>query len=321
MTSVPVKDLKGKELSSKELASDVFGMEPNLHLVHAALVRQLANARSGSANTKTRSEVRGGGRKPWRQKGTGRARAGSTRSPLWNGGGVIFGPKPRDYSQSMPKKARQLALKSAFVARANELVVVKNFDGLFKTAPKAGEKVTEQPKTKSVVEVLSSLGIADKKVLVVLDHMVAGSKQVERAARNLPHVIVVDHKNLNIKDLAYCEALLITEQVLAELEARFKNVGSKASNEEAEAAPKAKKEKAASTTDAGEAKKTAKAAKAKAEDAGEKVAEAKAKVKAKADEKAEAPAKKAAPKKAAPEAAKDAPEAPKKTTKKKSEDA
>src|SRR5579883_3668214 len=98
MTSVLVKDLKGKEVGKRELAAEVFGIEPNLHLVHSALIRQLANARAGSANTKTRSEVRGGGKKPWRQRGTGRARAGSIRSPLWNGGGVIFGPKPRDFS-------------------------------------------------------------------------------------------------------------------------------------------------------------------------------------------------------------------------------
>ena len=103
MTSVVVRDLKGKEQGSKELNADVFGAEINSHLIHQALVRQLANAHSGSANTKTRSEVRGGGRKPWRQKGTGRARAGSTRSPLWNGGGVTFGPKPRDFSITMNK--------------------------------------------------------------------------------------------------------------------------------------------------------------------------------------------------------------------------
>jgi large subunit ribosomal protein L4 len=225
MTSVLVKDLKGQDVGTKELAPEVFGIEPNLVLVHSALVRQLANARSGSASCKTRAEVRGGGRKPWRQKGTGRARVGSTRSPLWNGGGVIFGPKPRDYSLSMPRKARQLALKSAFVARADELVIVQNFDGLFKSAPKTGTDTTEQPKTKSMHEALKALGIADKIVLIVLDRMVPGAHQVERAARNLPNVKVVDESNLNIKDLVYCQALLVTEQVLAELENRFKSCG------------------------------------------------------------------------------------------------
>src|SRR5207244_179052 len=117
MTSVQLKDLKGKAVGEVSFEDSIFGITPNIHVMHAALHRQLANGRSGSANTKTRSEVRGGGRKPWRQKGTGRARAGSIRSPLWNGGGVTFGPKPRDFSQSLPKKVRQLALRSALAAR------------------------------------------------------------------------------------------------------------------------------------------------------------------------------------------------------------
>ena len=178
MTSVQVKDLKGKEVGKKELAEDVFGIEPNMHLVHAALVRQLANGRSGSANTKTRSEVRGGGKKPWRQKGTGRARAGSIRSPLWSGGGVTFGPKPRDFSITMPKKQRQLALKSVLALRANDIIVVQNFDSLFKSTPTADAEVKEQPKTKAIVGVLNDLGLKDKYVCIILDRMVAGEPQV-----------------------------------------------------------------------------------------------------------------------------------------------
>src|ERR1700733_8561591 len=127
MTSAQVVDLKGKKLSEVQLSDEVFGITPNVGVIHSALLRQLANARSGSANTKTRSEVRGGGRKPWRQKGTGRARAGSIRSPLWEGGGVTFGPKPRDFSQSMPKKQRVLALKSALAAKKDNLVIVQDF--------------------------------------------------------------------------------------------------------------------------------------------------------------------------------------------------
>lgn len=304
MTSVVVRDLKGKEQGSKELNADVFGAEINSHLIHQALVRQLANARSGSANTKTRSEVRGGGRKPWRQKGTGRARAGSTRSPLWNGGGVTFGPKPRDFSITMPKKARQLALKSALAARAEELVVVQNFDGLFKQAPKAGEAVTEQPKTKEVLAILQSLNIADKNVLIVLDRMVAGSKQVERAARNIANVKVVDQTNLNVKDLAHAGAVLTTEQVLNELENRFKNCGSKAACEQSEAEKNGAAKKAASTKSGAAA-----APKAAAEP----------KAKAKAD--APAAEKKASTKKAAPEPKADEAKAPKKTSKKKSDEA
>ncbi len=308
MTSVVVRDLKGKEQGSKELNADVFGAEINSHLIHQALVRQLANARSGSANTKTRSEVRGGGRKPWRQKGTGRARAGSTRSPLWNGGGVTFGPKPRDFSITMNKKARQLALKSALAARAEELVVVQNFDGLFKQAPKAGEAVNEQPKTKEVLSILKSLNIADKNVLIVLDRMVAGSKQVERAARNIPNVKVVDQTNLNVKDLAHAGAVLTTEQVLNELENRFKNCGSKASCEQS-AAEKNGAAKAAGTKSGAATAKKAAAPKAEAEP----------KAKAKAD--APAAEKKASTKKAAPEPKADEAKAPKKTSKKKSDEA
>src|SRR5271165_3995035 len=124
MTSAQVVDLKGKKLHEVGLDDDIFGITPNEHVMHTALVRQLANARSGSANTKTRSEVSGGGKKPWRQKGTGRARAGSIRSPLWEGGGVTFGPKPRDFSKSLPKKVRVLALKSALASKKEDLVVV-----------------------------------------------------------------------------------------------------------------------------------------------------------------------------------------------------
>lgn len=120
----------GESLGAISLNESVFGVEPNLHVMHLALRRQLNNARQGSACSKTRAEVRGGGRKPWKQKGTGRARAGSLRSPLFAGGGVSFGPKPRDYSFSMPQKARQLALKSALSARNEQLVVVKDFSGI-----------------------------------------------------------------------------------------------------------------------------------------------------------------------------------------------
>lgn len=309
MTSVLVKDLKGQEVGTKELAPEVFGIVPNMHVMHSALKRQLANARSGSAKCKTRAEVRGGGRKPWRQKGTGRARVGSTRSPLWNGGGVTFGPKPRDYSMSMPKKARQLALKSALAARVEELVVVQSFDGLFKSAPTAGATTIEQPKTKAVFETLKSLGIADKIVLIVLDHMVAGATQVERAARNIANVKVIDQSNLNVKDLAYCQALLVTEQVLAELENRFKSCLSPKTCDKSEAKKTASQAEASGTCDgAARAKKAAKAA-----------AEAVSKAKS---GKITAEEKKTSSENAAPvEPAEEAPEAPAKTTQEKSEEA
>src|SRR5574344_3003542 len=137
----------GKSLGEITLDENVFGVEPNLHVMHLALRRQLNNARQGSACAKTRAEVRGGGRKPWKQKGTGRARAGSTRSPLFAGGGVIFGPKPRDYSFSIPQKARKLALRSALSARTEQMVIVKDFS-----------EITE-PKTKLMIKAISSLKV------------------------------------------------------------------------------------------------------------------------------------------------------------------
>jgi large subunit ribosomal protein L4 len=177
MTSAQVVDLKGKKLSEVALSDAVFGIKPNMGVIHNALVRQLANARQGSANTKTRAEVRGGGRKPWRQKGTGRARAGSIRSPLWAGGGVPFGPKPRDYSITMNKKMRVLALKSALAASVEKLVVVQDFDNL------------KEAKTKLFSQVLKDLGHVGKKVLVVLDYACDACARVERAARKYRRVL------------------------------------------------------------------------------------------------------------------------------------
>lgn len=219
MTSIAVKDLKGKQVGERQLSDYVFGAEPNMHVIHQALVRQLANGRAGTASTKTRAEVRGGGRKPWRQKGTGRARAGSIRSPLWEGGGVIFGPKPRDYSMSMNKKERKLALRGLLSSRKEDLVVVSNFDSLLGGSPDKG--VVTQPKTKAMFGVLKDLGIGEKKVLLILDRRAAGSQQVERAARNLCGVKVLDFNLLNIKDLAYADSLLVTESVLDLIEKKF----------------------------------------------------------------------------------------------------
>ncbi len=236
MTSVLVKDLKGNQVGERELAASVFGIEPNMDVVHQALVRQMANGRSGSANTKTRAEVRGGGRKPWRQKGTGRARAGSIRSPLWAGGGVIFGPKPRDYSKSMNKKARQLALRSALSARAADIVVVDRFDSLFKNPEKEEEKV-EQPKTKWFAAALKDLTLTDKRLLLVLDRKQEGALQIERAARNIPFIVVVDHTNLNIRDLAWCDNILTTAGVIDNLEQRFDSAKSETAKSETESEP------------------------------------------------------------------------------------
>lgn len=232
MTSAQVLDLKGKKLSELELADAVFGINPNVGLMHTALVRQLANARIGSANTKTRSEVRGGGRKPWRQKGTGRARAGSIRSPLWAGGGVTFGPKPRDYSMSLPKKMRVLALKSALASRKQDIVVVQDFESL------------KEAKTKVFAQALKDLGLAEKKVLVVLDYANETSTKVALAARNIAGVKVIHMNNLNVKDLLDCGAVLTSTSTLSAIETRFQSLPHKA-NAAAEKAPaKAKAAKA-----------------------------------------------------------------------------
>ena len=142
---VSILSTDGKQVGQISLDEKVFGVEPNIHVMHMAVRRQLNNGRQGTACAKTRAEVSGGGRKPWKQKGTGRARAGSTRSPLFEGGGVIFGPKPRDYAFQMPQKARRLALRSALSARVESTVVVKDFS-----------EITE-PKTKLMAQALKSL--------------------------------------------------------------------------------------------------------------------------------------------------------------------
>lgn len=286
MTSAQLVNLKGKSVGEVNLSDTVFGVEPNTAVLFEALQRQLANARAGTAKAKTRAEVSGGGRKPWRQKGTGRARAGSIRSPLWAGGGVAFGPQPRDYSKGMPKKVRRLALKSALAARADSMVVVKDFADL------------KQAKTKQMVEVLEALNIYDKKLLIVLDFACEQCRTVERAARNIDGVKVVHMNELNVKDLLDCEAVLTSERTVLALNDRFSGQGSEAGEQKPAAKSKAvkaagePKAKAASAADSEPAKPKAKkddgaapekAAKAKADDA-EPKAKPKAKKKSEANE-------------------------------------
>lgn len=197
----------GEKLGAISLNESVFGVEPNLHVMHLALRRQLNNARQGSACAKTRAEVRGGGRKPWKQKGTGRARAGSLRSPLFAGGGVSFGPKPRDYSFSMPQKARQLALKSALSARNEQIVVVKDL-------------TIAEPKTKLMVSVLDSLKVAGK-ILIIADVKAAENTNLNLAARNIPSVKLLLPSNLNVKDLLEADSVIITESAVNEITERL----------------------------------------------------------------------------------------------------
>lgn len=206
MVKLPVYDLAGKSEGTLNAAPEVFGQKENEHIVHSTLRWYLAAKRRGGASTKTRSEVRGGGTKPWRQKGTGRARAGSIRSPLWRGGGVIFGPKPRDYSYNLPKKMRQLALKVVLSDKAKA--------GKIKVVPKIE---LSEPKTKEMIKVLKNLKI-EGKGLIVLDKI---EERVIRAGRNIKDVKLVQHKDINIHDLLAAEWLLLTKGAVKSLEERL----------------------------------------------------------------------------------------------------
>ena len=205
---VSILSTDGKQVGQISLDEKVFGVEPNIHVMHMAVRRQLNNGRQGTACAKTRAEVSGGGRKPWKQKGTGRARAGSTRSPLFEGGGVIFGPKPRDYAFQMPQKARRLALRSALSARVESTVLVKDFS-----------EITE-PKTKLMAQALKSLK-AEGKVLIVADTKAAENTHLELAARNLPTVKVILPSNLNVKDLLEADSVVLTEAAVNEITERL----------------------------------------------------------------------------------------------------
>lgn len=201
-------DKSGKAAGTIDVSETIFGIEPNLHVLHQAVRRELANGRAGTANAKTRSEVRGGGRKPWKQKGTGRARAGSIRSPLWAGGGVIFGPKPRDFSFDLPKKVRILALKSALSAANTKINVVENFG--FLTAPK----------TKEVAGFFKAAGL-DGKILVLVDYKADGNDKIFLAARNIPGVKLSLPSNLSVRDLIDADAVVATQAAIDEINERY----------------------------------------------------------------------------------------------------
>lgn len=205
---ISILSTSGKQVGQIALDDKVFGVEPNLHVMHMALRRQLNNARGGNACAKTRAEVSGGGRKPWKQKGTGRARAGSLRSPLFAGGGVVFGPKPRSYEFSMPQKARRLALKSALSARVENTVLVKDFS-----------EITEA-KTKLVAASLKAIN-AEGKILIIADVKAGENGQLELAARNLPNVKIILPSNLNVKDLLEADSLVMTEAAVLEITERL----------------------------------------------------------------------------------------------------
>ena len=183
---VPVRNMTGEKVSEAELGDSIFGVAINETVMHQALVRQLANARLGTASTKTRGEVSGGGRKPWRQKGTGRARHGSIREPQWRGGGTVFGPHPRSYRQRMPRKMRRLALRSALSVKAGDDQIVL-----------LDELKMERPRTAEMVTILGNLDI-DSTALLLLSE---ANPEVERSARNLPGVKVLRANCLNVRDI------------------------------------------------------------------------------------------------------------------------
>ncbi|MDY6899301.1 MAG: 50S ribosomal protein L4 [Cyanobacteriota bacterium] len=205
MVDCAVKNWQGEEVGQKSLELKVAKEESASHVVHRALVRQMTNARQGNASTKTRSEVRGGGRKPWRQKGTGRARAGSTRSPLWRGGGVIFGPKPKDYNLNMNRKERRLALRTALGSRSEDMIVVEEFS-----------EQLQRPKTKELVEAISRWGSQpEQKTLLILSER---SENVYLSARNIENVKLMVADQLNVFDLLHADKIVVTASAIDKIQ-------------------------------------------------------------------------------------------------------
>lgn len=203
MPNVSVFDMNGKKVSDLALAESVFGIEPNSYAMHLCVVNYLANQRQGTQSTRTRSEVSGGGKKPWKQKGTGRARQGSTRAPQWTHGGIAHGPKPREYGFSINKKVRRLAMKSAFSSKvaAEELVVLDDLK-------------LDAIKTKEVVKVLTALETG-KKVLIVLPE---NNDVLYRSARNIAGVKVSTVNTLNVYDILNCDTMLVLKDSIAKIE-------------------------------------------------------------------------------------------------------
>lgn len=203
MPKVNVYNMQGELVEEMELSEEIFGVEINEHVVYEVVKNQLANRRQGTQSAKTRAEVRGGGRKPWRQKGTGRARQGSIRSPQWKGGGVVFAPKPRDYSYSVPKKVRRLALKSVLTDKLqnNEMIVVDQLS-------------FDAPKTKEMKKVLANLK-ADKKALIV---MAEKDANVIRSANNIPNIATTLVNTINVYDILKYNSFIITKEAVKRVE-------------------------------------------------------------------------------------------------------
>ncbi|WP_416829450.1 50S ribosomal protein L4 [Ectobacillus polymachus] len=203
MPKVTLFNQGGSQVGEVELADAIFGIQPNEAVLFDAVIMQRASLRQGTHKTKGRSEVRGGGRKPWKQKGTGRARQGSIRSPQWRGGGIVFGPTPRSYAYKLPKKVRRLAVKSALSAKVleNNVIVLESL-------------VIDAPKTKEMSSVLKGLSV-DKKALIVTDD---SNEVVELSARNIPGVTVVTANSVNVLDVLYHDTLIMTKSAVEKIE-------------------------------------------------------------------------------------------------------
>jgi len=203
MPKVVMYNVSGQEVGEIELSETIFGVEVNEHVLYEVVKNQLANKRQGTQSAKTRAEVRGGGRKPWKQKGTGRARVGSIRSPLWIGGGTVFAPKPRDYSYTLPKKVRRLAMKSALTSKVNnnELIVLD-------------ELILDSPKTKEMVNILKNLNV-DKKALIVIGD---NSEAVIKSAKNIPGVRTAYVNTINVYDILKYDKFIITKDAVEKVE-------------------------------------------------------------------------------------------------------
>ncbi|SHF09655.1 LSU ribosomal protein L4P [Caldanaerobius fijiensis DSM 17918] len=206
MPKVPVYNLNAEQVGEIELNDNIFGVDINVPAMHQAVVNYLANQRQGTHSTKTRGEVRGGGRKPWRQKGTGRARQGSIRAPQWIKGGVVFGPKPRDYSYKLPKKIKRLALKSALSSKVkdNDIIVLEDLK-------------LPQPKTKEIVKLLKNFNV-EKKALIVVPEK---DEIVERSARNIPGVKTMIANNINTYEILKHNKFIVTKDAILKIEEVF----------------------------------------------------------------------------------------------------
>lgn len=202
MEKQAIVNLSGEKIKDIKLNKEIFGIEPNKNVLYDAIILARASLRQGTHDTKTRSEVSGGGRKPWRQKGTGHARQGSIRAVQWRGGGIAFGPTPRDYSKKMNRKERRLALKSALATKVEDMIVVE-------------ELKLSTPKTKDMIKILADLKLSDVKTLIIVEEL---DENIVLASRNLNKVALIEATEINVLDLIAADKILITEKALNKIE-------------------------------------------------------------------------------------------------------